>query len=159
MDQLHPSRSLKMLTNVNIDGGGLISLANGAWPDEAVREINSWSNKESRGLILTIVDNEMSQDAVIVLANALYFKVIWSTPFYANSTKSEFSYGSLEDFKILQIRYESEEQSNKFFMYIFLPERPDGLRNLLEVFHSNHALFMESLNFIIGNWMRYGYPS
>lgn len=132
-------------------------------PDQVVREINSWSNKESRGLIPTIIDNELSQDAVIVLANALYFKGIWSTPFDANLTKwkdfhlingetvsvpfmtnsSEFSYGSFEDFKILKIRYESEEQLNKFSMYIFLPERSDGLRDLLDVFHSNHALFHE----------------
>nr|GEX06093.1 hypothetical protein [Tanacetum cinerariifolium] len=195
MDQLHSeSPSLKMLANLNTDGGGLVSLANGAWVDkklnpinscyqdvlktvykteakyvdfgnkreQAVREINSWGNKETRGLIPTIiVDNELSQDAVIVLANALYFKGIWSTPFDANRTKrkdfhlingeivsvpfmtssSEFSYGSFEDFKILKIRYECEEQSNKFSMHIFLPERNDGLRDLLEVFHSNHALF------------------
>ncbi|GKD50037.1 serpin-ZX, partial [Tanacetum coccineum] len=163
MDQLQSeSPSLKMLANMNTDGGEAQYANFGNKPEQAVREINSWGNKETRGLIPTIiVDNELSQDAVIVLANALYFKGIWSTPFDANRTKrkdfhlingetvsvpfmtssSEFSYGSFEDFKILKIRYECEEQSNKFSMYIFLPERNDGLRDLLEVFHSNHALF------------------
>ncbi|PWA55486.1 serpin-ZX [Artemisia annua] len=131
-------------------------------PDQAVRKINSWVNNETRGLIPTIVDNGLGQDVVIVFANALYFKGIWSTPFQKHLTKSEdfhlingetvsvpfmtsyneeFDYGSFEDFKILKIPYESHGQSNKFSMYILLPDRINGLLDLLEVFHSNHALF------------------
>ncbi|GJS86577.1 retrovirus-related pol polyprotein from transposon TNT 1-94 [Tanacetum coccineum] len=130
-------------------------------PNQAVQKINSWIDKETRGLISSIVGNELSPDAVIVLANALYFKGIWFTPFDENLTKwkdfhlingeiisvlfmtssSELCYGCFEEFKILKIQYESEEKSNKYSMYIFLPEKKDGLRDLLELFHLDHALF------------------
>ncbi|GKC75093.1 serpin-ZX [Tanacetum coccineum] len=57
------------------------------------------------------------------------------------TSSSDFCYGCFEEFKILKIQYESEEKSNKYSMYIFLPEKKDILRDLLEVFHSDHALF------------------
>nr|GEZ69944.1 serpin-ZX [Tanacetum cinerariifolium] len=44
-------------------------------------------------------------------------------------------------YSMLEIPYESEGQSNKFSMYIFLPDRKDGLQDLLQMFHSDNDLF------------------
>ncbi|GJV09970.1 serpin-ZX [Tanacetum coccineum] len=59
--------------------------------DEAVREINTWVRKVTKGLIPTIVDG-FGKDDLIVLANALYFKGAWSNPFIAKMTKSKYFY-------------------------------------------------------------------
>ncbi|PWA44707.1 serpin-ZXA [Artemisia annua] len=42
---------------------------------------------------------------------------------------------------MIKIPYESKGELNNFSMYIFLPDRKDGLKNLLQLFHSNDALF------------------
>nr|XP_043616296.1 serpin-Z3-like [Erigeron canadensis] len=133
-------------------------------PHGSAKNINSWVNEKTRGLIPTIVDGgDLKDDVVIALVNALYFKGLWSKPFDAKKTKvkdfhlvngetvsipfmtsqKQFNYGCFEGCKILQIPYESEGQSNEFSMYIFLPDRKDGLQELLKVFHSDPALFHE----------------
>nr|XP_043633450.1 serpin-Z10-like [Erigeron canadensis] len=102
--------------------------------EEAVSKINSWVDEKTRGLIPRIINREaLKGDQVITLVNALYFKGMCSKEFY---------YGSFEGYKILQIPYEGEGRSmNRFSMYMFLPYRKDGLQELLQVFHSNPALF------------------
>ncbi|GKD76402.1 serpin-ZX [Tanacetum coccineum] len=99
----------------------------------------------------------------MVIANALYFKGDWANPFYADETKDkdfslitgekvsvpfmtsnqEFEYGSFKGYKMIKIPYESNklDKSNKFSMYIFLPHKKSGLKKLLQMFHSNDALF------------------
>ncbi|PWA58742.1 serpin-ZX [Artemisia annua] len=129
--------------------------------DEAVRKINKWVHKVTKGLIDTIV-NGFGEDDLIVLANALYFKGAWYNPFIAKMTKNKhfylingkkvsvpfmtvgrelFDYGSFNGYKIIKLPYKSNDRLNKFSMYIFLPDRNDGLLNLLELFHSDGALF------------------
>nr|XP_043616037.1 uncharacterized protein LOC122587951 [Erigeron canadensis] len=130
-------------------------------PGESAEKINSWVYKKTRGLIPNIVDAGDLDGVVIALANALYFKGLWSEPFNTKYTEEKdfhlmngetvsvpfmsrfkgFNYGSFGGCQILKIPYESEGQSNKFSMYIFLPDRKDGLRELLQVFHSDPALF------------------
>ncbi|GKF01740.1 serpin-ZX, partial [Tanacetum coccineum] len=131
---------------------------------KAVQVINSWVKTKTKGLIPTVIQEEDLlnwEDARMVFANALHFNGTWSKPFNTNkTTKKEFhlikgekvsvpfmtsckkfDYGSFGDYKILKIPYESKGQSNEFSMYIFLPDRRDGLKDLLQVFHSNHAVF------------------
>ncbi|GJV31223.1 serpin-ZX [Tanacetum coccineum] len=90
------------------------------------------------------------------------FKGIWSNPFDADDTidkkfhlingeqvsvpfmtsNKEFDYGSFEGFNMIKLPYKSDKgKSNKFSMYIFLPHEKAGLKNLLQTFHSNDALF------------------
>ncbi|GJX18474.1 serpin-ZX [Tanacetum coccineum] len=57
---------------------------------EAVHKINSWVHKETKGLIPLIVErHELSQDSVMVITNALYFKGEWANPFYTHETKDK----------------------------------------------------------------------
>nr|GEW76413.1 serpin-ZX [Tanacetum cinerariifolium] len=131
---------------------------------EAVNKINSWVHKETKGLITSIVKrHELSQDSIMVIMNALYFKGEWENPFYAHETKDkdfsliieekvsvpfmtsnkELEYGSFKGYKMIKIPYESNKlgKSKKFSMYIFLPHKKAGLKKLLQKFHSNDALF------------------
>ncbi|GJV73069.1 serpin-ZX [Tanacetum coccineum] len=131
--------------------------------DEAVDVINSWVNKETKGLIRFIVENsDLDQESVMLIANAMYFKGIWSNPFDADDTTNKnfhlinreqvsvpfmtsdkrFGYDSFDDCKMIKLPYKSDKgKSNKFSMYIFLPHEKAGLKKLLQNFHSNDALF------------------
>ncbi|PWA93109.1 serpin-ZX [Artemisia annua] len=134
---------------------------------KAVRKINSWVDKKTKSLIPTLLsEEELTGKEVVVLANALYFKGKWTEPFAVNMTKNkdfhlisgekvsvpfmtsrkQFQYGSFEGYQMLKIPYKSEGQSNEFSMYIILPNMKDGLQDLLQVFHSDHALFYEDFN-------------
>ncbi|GJW67774.1 serpin-ZX [Tanacetum coccineum] len=132
-------------------------------PDEAVDVINSWVNKETKGLIRFIVEkSDLDQESAMLIANAMYFKGIWSNPFDADDTidkkfhlingeqvsvpfmtsDKRFGYGSFDDYKMIKLPYKSDKgKSNKFSMYIFLPHEKAGLKKLLQNFHSNDALF------------------
>ena len=53
---------------------------------EALTAINSWSNEHSRGLIPGIID-ELDENAVMCLLNAVYFKGSWVNPFDKSNTQ------------------------------------------------------------------------
>ena len=52
----------------------------------AVAVINRWVSEKTHGLISSILDRPLSDDAAAVLLNALYFKGDWSVPFEASDT-------------------------------------------------------------------------
>ncbi|GKD47033.1 serpin-ZX [Tanacetum coccineum] len=155
IDQILSESPTQILSGVDV------SLVNGVWVKlgEAIKDINSWVHKETNGLILKIIKtSDFSPDDLMIYVNALYFKgayftVDWtmneefylinrekiSVPFMRNS--GMFNYGSFKDYKMIKFPYKSEHRSNKFSMYLFLPHEKDGLKNLLQLFHSNDALF------------------
>ncbi|GKE83967.1 serpin-ZX [Tanacetum coccineum] len=49
-------------------------------------------------------------------------------------------------FNMFKQPYESNGQSNEFSMYIFLPDRIDGLQDLLQLFQSDPSLFYRDFN-------------
>ena len=52
---------------------------------EALSAINAWSNEHSKGLIPSIID-ELDENAVMCLLNAVYFKGCWVNPFDKSNT-------------------------------------------------------------------------
>jgi serpin B len=52
---------------------------------EALLAINGWSNEHSKGLIPSIID-ELDENAVMCLLNAVYFKGCWVNPFDKSNT-------------------------------------------------------------------------
>ncbi|PWA77820.1 serpin-Z10 [Artemisia annua] len=132
--------------------------------NEVVGEINSWIEKETKGLIPSVVNtSDFTENDFLVLANVLYFKGDWHKQFAAQLTTTyafglingdtvnsvpymtlrepSFDYGSFQGFKMIKLPYKINDQSNRFSMYIFLPDRQDGLQDLLKLFHSNDTLF------------------
>nr|XP_017229581.1 PREDICTED: serpin-ZX-like isoform X1 [Daucus carota subsp. sativus] len=124
--------------------------------EEVKHLVNSWVEKETCGLIKNIL-NSVERSTQLILANALYFKGEWSSPFdeydtrnydfyllNSSSTQVPFmtsnknQYISVFDgFKVLglpykQARNQSWEKRLSFSMYIFLPDAKDGLPALVE---------------------------
>lgn len=132
---------------------------------EAIKEINTWVEKATKGLIGKLPN--VSEDTALIIANTLYFKAIWDNPFDPSSTRSDifhslegdiikvpymcnyrdhYSYASSNEFKVLRLPYQNYRKNNhksskgKFAMYIVLPDSKDGILKLLDQFISNPDL-------------------
>ena len=57
--------------------------------------MNSWAEKETKGLIKEVLSPITKLEPPLCLANALYFKAAWKTPFRASNTLDD------EDFHLL----------------------------------------------------------
>ncbi|GLT56355.1 hypothetical protein SLA2020_293990 [Shorea laevis] len=101
--------------------------------------------------------------AVLVLANALYFKGLWDrkfdpsrtkyrgfhflngqivqAPFMSSKRYEKHFYGSFDGFKVLHRPYQSGQDTRKFSMYMFLPDEKDSLPNLIQRFNSDPSFF------------------
>ncbi|PON89136.1 Serpin family [Trema orientale] len=131
--------------------------------EEALKEIDSWVENSTKGLIKKSVPKQfVRNDTVLILANALYFKGTWARPFHPFYTKSKnfytldgnvvevpfmhefcriYSYGTSQGFKIIRLPYKDGSQKGlRFSMYIFLPDEKDGLPDLLKQLSSDSAL-------------------
>ncbi|XP_065869404.1 serpin-Z3-like [Euphorbia lathyris] len=135
---------------------------------EQVRhEINSWAREASKGHIYPLLPRGFfTEDAIALLASAIYFKGTWVQKFDASDTKDgDFHlrngqtikvpfmrmsytrqlYGSFESFKLLKMAYKNGESHNKkYAMYIFLPHEKDGLQELVEKFRSDPRFLLEN---------------
>lgn len=121
-------------------------------PQKVLEQVNEWARRNTEGLIDPML-KEISPNAVAFLMNALYFKARWQggekypmfnsdatrddtfykadgskvkVPFM--STGRHFPYADKGDFEIVALPYES----GKFFMYILLPKKRDGLGAMIE---------------------------
>lgn len=112
-------------------------------------EINYWVSNVTHGHIRDLVNEGDLQNAILLIANALYFKGIWKSPFqrsdtydgvfYTNSshktsvpfmyTHQSFYYfqSSELDCKILRLPFKQSHIS----MFILLPSSKDGLDKLI----------------------------
>ncbi|CAA7053820.1 unnamed protein product [Microthlaspi erraticum] len=121
------------------------------------KELNNWASAHTNGLIRDILPpgsvNSLTKQ---VYGNALYFKGFWKDKFNKSLTKEEEfhllkgkpvrvpfmrSYdrqyiGVYDGFKVLGLPYrqgrDDDGTNRKFSMYFYLPDKKDGLDNLLE---------------------------
>ncbi|KAM7517104.1 hypothetical protein LguiA_006687 [Lonicera macranthoides] len=132
--------------------------------DQVRRDVNSWAENETKGLIKEILPpNSLSPDTQLVLANALYFKAAWAQGFEFDPklTREEnfhllngdtvlvpfmikknryYSYGSFPGYKILEMPYQQVGQStSRFSMYFILADEKDGIKYLKEKFNADSA--------------------
>ncbi|PON63641.1 Serpin family [Parasponia andersonii] len=178
------------LTSLNANDGPQLFSVNGFWIDkkyrldpslekalamlyfvtreEAVDKINTWAADSTKGLIRNLFEYEaVSKETRLILANALYFKGAWDSPFDPSRIRTENFYilnddvvqvpymcnndldsglyVSSEGFKVLRIPYENywyrKKRGEKVFaMYILLPDDKDGLLNLLDQISSDPCL-------------------
>ena len=106
--------------------------------------INAWVNQKTAGMIPTLVDYPTIQSAYMLLANALYFKGEWTTPFdpkttqngpftqlsgaqstlpMMNRTAKDFRYLETNQFQAIALPYGNQYLS----MYLFLPKAGTAL--------------------------------
>ena len=116
-------------------------------PSGAASAINKWVKDKTKNKIKNIVNANAVRNALLVLANAIYFKGFWNIPFHPRDTRSgtfysiprrkqvammrikdKFAYAKDRRLRcqILQLPYKGERLS----MYVFLPNRRNGLKYL-----------------------------
>ncbi|EYU25361.1 hypothetical protein MIMGU_mgv1a020709mg, partial [Erythranthe guttata] len=134
--------------------------------EEVREEVNAWAEKETNGLIKDLLQpGSISSDAMLILANAVYFKGTWQEEFdewdtidfefflqSGSSVKARFMCGggcyqfirAFDGFKVLRLPYvKAEDNNRKFSMYFFLPDAKDGLPDLVKKFGSE-SRFIEN---------------
>ena len=116
-------------------------------PEYVAARINEWASRSTNGFIDKVLDaNELSEDAVAYIMNALYFKAKWegneySPMFREEATRKEdftlsdgtkkqvdmmcneryHRYAIRDGYKVLALPY----ANRKYFMYILLPDGND----------------------------------
>ncbi|KAL5718071.1 NADH:ubiquinone reductase (H(+)-translocating) [Ranunculus cassubicifolius] len=125
---------------------------------EMIKTVNQWAAESTNGLIDSLLpENSIDDRTRVVLANALYFKGLWSFPFVKSLTE-DFEFYMLgedsvkvpfmsnyndtqyivtfDDLKVLRLPY----GKSSFSMYILLPNDRDGLWPLVEKVGSDPSL-------------------
>ncbi len=52
---------------------------------DEIKAINDWAYEKTHGMIPSLFDEDKGVEALMVLANALYFNAVWESPFYPES--------------------------------------------------------------------------
>ena len=112
--------------------------------EAARRTINAWAKKETRERIGELIEPDiLDPPPVLVLTNAIYFKGNWAKRFSKKKTKrarftlpngdkvqvrimyqkEKFNYAAERGLQVLEMPYRRGDLS----MFVFLPEKPDGL--------------------------------
>jgi serine protease inhibitor len=113
---------------------------------EAVAKINAWVAAKTRGKIERIV-SFLDPLAILVLANAIYFKDLWEEPFLRDATRMEIfrtSRGSKLEVPLMTqsgsyLYYENSQlqvvrlpyNTPSLAMYVFLPSKRSSMSNFL----------------------------
>lgn len=112
-----------------------------------VDKINHWASEKTQGKIQKVID-EISDDHVMFLMNALYFKGDWKYAFDQSKTRdwdfqlagggskkvkmmlaeSDFRTLSTEDYSVVELPY----SSGQFNLTLFVPHQAEKLTDLLE---------------------------
>ncbi|XP_057993865.1 serpin-ZXA isoform X2 [Hevea brasiliensis] len=133
-------------------------------------EANLWAKRATKGLIKKFLPPCcFDKYSMLVLANALYFKGTWGPTFETSRTCHEafhllggatikvpfmtggsgsgirLFYGSFEGFKLLKLPYKNDQDDKQFCMYIFLPDKKNGLQKLIENINSDPRLLSGQL--------------
>ena len=116
-------------------------------PEVERSRINQWVQQQTSDRIKDLLPpGSLSPITRLVLANAIYFKAKWQTPFSTNSTRpapfylaaggsvsaplmakqSDFRYALMPSFKMLELPY----QGNELSMLVILPDATNGLAEL-----------------------------
>lgn len=128
-----------------------IDLLNFKQAAPAAAAINSWVEKQTNNKIRDLIDkDDLTQDTVLVLVNAIYFKGKWAEPFDAKLTRTEKFYlndNDTVDVQMMHIKkkffYKNDENlgaqilelpySNKdISLIIILPNERNGIAELEE---------------------------
>ena len=134
---------------------------------EIVRmEVNAWALRHTNNLIKDLLSQgSVTSQTEWIYGNALYFKGSWEKKFDSYLTKNKPFHlvngesvsvpfmsshnnqyvKAYDDFKVLRLDYQQgrDDADRKFSMYFYLPDKRDGLDNLLKRLTSTHG-FLDS---------------
>jgi serpin B len=126
----------------------------------ALSAINQWSSDETHGRIRQILEH-LSEDALLVLANAVYMMGEWQQPFVESATYdgkfttgkkkttirmmrqvSSFRYARASGVKLVELPYKGG-----LSMQVVLPDDVDGLEKIENRLGSSYAEWVEALEY------------
>ncbi|EEF38905.1 conserved hypothetical protein [Ricinus communis] len=142
----------------------------GKQAEQVRKEVNLWAETATRGLIDNLLPpGFFKPDTILALANALYFKGTWfhtfdasrtrdqdfhlldgrtvKAPFMISSSSKPQFYGSFEGFKLLRRPYKKGKDNKLYSVFIFLPDKRDGLKELVQKFNSDSSFLHENRDF------------
>ena len=116
--------------------------------------INDWVKEKTRGKITSMLDRPIDRMTKLYLANAVYFKGQWETPFELSATKDKefylrhapvkklpmmfqdgsFSYLRGTGYQAVRLPYEGRNLD----MYIFLPDKDSSPEKLLAIMNGDN---------------------
>ncbi len=175
LDQVNQSYAALLQTLATADPKATLSIANSLWgrQDIAFRQdflervrlfyqaevsardfgdpatvdaINAWVSEKTNRKITRILDR-ISDDAILFLINAIYFKGAWVKAFDPQVTREQpfilldgsqkqvrmmsrsgaFSYLRGEDFQAVSLPFGAPDTESRFSMYVFLPDESSSL--------------------------------
>jgi serpin B len=118
--------------------------------EDARREINAWIERQTAEKIKDLLpQGSVSRLTTLVLANAVYFKGAWQSPFEKHATREEdftvsasekiktpfmhqtayFGYAENDALQLLQLPY----KGGRLAMVVLLPRKDDGLTHLEKI--------------------------
>jgi len=116
--------------------------------DAAVERINGWVNERTEGKIEKLLDEPLSDNAILLLMNAIYFDAVWASPFPEDSTaphpfraedgtvadasmmfrNGKLPYLDAEGFQAVRLPYWGGELS----MLVFVPDEGSTVANVVD---------------------------
>jgi serine protease inhibitor len=130
---------------------GRMSVLDFASP-QAPKTINAWVSEKTKGKIEKIIER-IPSDMVLYLINAVYFKGRWQTLFNKAKTAEDDFHLPDESTKQLPFMHQDGEYqylkgngfqavrlpygSGRYAMYVFLPDKRDGLQAFLKTLDAN----------------------
>lgn len=112
-----------------------VTAADFSKPAVLLKEINDWCARNTRGKIPKVLD-AVSPDAIMFLANAVYFKGVWSDAFDPKATRKQIFRSVNEDQTVDMMQ---NRKGNKFLYHI------DDLYSSVELPYGNGAFAMKIL--------------
>lgn len=129
--QLSLKEAFKQAVGSHFQAG--IDVLNFASP-KALSTINGWCNKQTHGMIPSII-NKLSPQEQAILMNAIYFNGTWSNKFDKHDTRTEPFKGYTRDIKRVQMMHQKDE-----FQYA-----EDSLLTAIQLPYGNNAYSMTVL--------------
>ncbi|RID44579.1 hypothetical protein BRARA_I01363 [Brassica rapa] len=126
------------------------------------KEVNAWASRHTNNLIQDLLPRRsVTSQTEWIYGNALYFKGAWEKKFdkcltkhkpfhlvngesvsvpFMRSHKNQYV-KAYDDFKVLRLGYQQgrDDADRQFSMYFYLPDKRDGLDNLLKRLTSTHG--------------------
>ncbi|CDY38207.1 BnaA09g11820D [Brassica napus] len=111
------------------------------------KEVNAWASRHTNNLIQDLLPRRsVTSQTEWIYGNALYFKGAWKKKFDKCLTKHKPFHlnqyvKAYDDFKVLRLGYQQgrDDADRQFSMYFYLPDKRDGLDNLLKRLTSTHG--------------------
>lgn len=151
------------------DYDALATTSNFADP-ATLHAINNWCAEHTEGKVTEVL-KELSPNAVMVLANALYFRAPWLDPFNERATRDDvfhgldgdsqvkmmyrkgfYSYAEYEGAQVIELPYEGDRYS----MYVVLPPEKMKMSDLSS--YMNEAMYDAALKAMAPAEVRFSLP-